>query len=310
MRTAVPTNSTTVRSHILRSQRALLEQGLRALGRVSPSGAATVAVRMFLTPQRRARPAHEVELLRGARHLIVPGEPRATGPVARLPLASWTWGDAGPQVLLVHGWEGRGAQLGPLVAPLVRAGFRVVAFDAPAHGDSPGGIASLVHFADAVQRVARAHGPFEALVTHSMGGAAATWAQRDAPVARSMVMISPPSDVRDFTRRLSDALSFGDGVRAQVDRRLAARLGVAPAELAMERLAPSMRVPLLVVHDEDDRDVPIASGELVASRWPGARLMRTRGLGHRRILRDPEVLRAAVDFIVSRCALIVHPHLP
>ncbi|MFO0625017.1 MAG: alpha/beta hydrolase [Polyangiales bacterium] len=295
-----PKNSTTVRSKIQHARQALLGRGLQALGRAAPAGAAAVAERMFLTPRRHPRPAPEQAALATARHLLVPGEPDAPGPVERGPLASWEWGDAGPRVLLVHGWEGRGAQLAPLVPPLLAAGFRVVTFDAPSHGDSPGARSSLVHFADAVRRVARAWGPFEAMITHSMGGAAAAWAQRDAPLARSMVMIAPPADVREFTRRLSEALSLGDAVRARVDDRLATRFGVAPAELAMARLAPTMNLPLLVVHDEDDREVPITSGELVAARWPGARLLRTRALGHRRILRDEAVIRAAVDFVSAR----------
>ena len=48
------------------------------------------------------------------------------------------WGD-GPVVYLVHGWGGRGSQLASFVEPLLVAGFRVVMFDAPAHGDSDHG---------------------------------------------------------------------------------------------------------------------------------------------------------------------------
>lgn len=285
--------STTVRSN---PWRVLLGASVSSLGRIAPGGAALIAERLFLTPTRHARPEGERTLLSSARHLLVPAA-ASEGGIERPMLSTWTWGDEGPRVLLVHGWEGRGAQLGPLVQPLVEAGFRVVTFDAPAHGDTPGELASLLHFADAIERVCAAHGPFFGMVTHSMGGAAATWAQRERPLAEAMVMLCPPSDVRDFTRKLSEALRLGDDVRERIEARLSARLGVHPAALAVDRVAPSMRAPLLVIHDRDDREVPLRSGELVASSWPGARLVRTSGLGHRRILKDAAVIGEVIGFV-------------
>ncbi len=268
-----------------------LRTGLGLLGAVSTEGAALVAEHLFLTPKRHQRPAAEFDVLGRARQLLVPN-PEGEGH-----LASWEWGTEGPRVLLVHGWEGRGAQLGPMVEPLLARGFRVVTFDAPAHGSSPGKTSSLVHFAEAIERVARAYAPIEAIITHSMGGAAMTWAFRAGPLAKRVVMIAPPIDVRDFTRQLTTALSLSEEVRESVHRRLERRLGVAPEELQVKRLAPRMTTPLLVIHDENDHDVPIACGEAVAASWPGATLVRTRGLGHRRILRDDAVIAGAVRFV-------------
>jgi pimeloyl-ACP methyl ester carboxylesterase len=53
----------------------------------------------------------------------------------------------------------------------------------------------------------------------------------------------------------------------------------------------------LIVHDEDDDEVPFVRGEALANAWPGARLHVTRGLGHRRILRDPDVVSHVCAFI-------------
>jgi pimeloyl-ACP methyl ester carboxylesterase len=268
-----------------------LKAGLGVLSTVAPSGAAAVAEHLFLTPKRHPRPAAEHEVLVSARHLLVPSDDG--------PLASWEWGDEGPRVLLVHGWEGRGAQLGALAAPLVERGYRVVTFDAPAHGDSPGSIASIVHFARAIRAVARAYGSLEAIVSHSMGGPSTAWALTEGPLAKRVVMICPPIDVRDFTRQLSHALALGEPVRAAVEARLARRLGVAPEDLHVAKLARRMTTPLLLVHDEDDREVRIGCSERIAASWPGAELVRTRGLGHRRILKDPAVIETAIRFIAA-----------
>jgi pimeloyl-ACP methyl ester carboxylesterase len=214
-------------------------------------------------------------------------------------LATWEWGDQGPRVLLVHGWQGRGAQLGSFVDPLLSRGFRVVTFDAPAHGASPGTRSSLVHFARAIESVAAATGPLHAAVAHSMGSPSLTWAFRNGALAQRVVFIAPPVDVDDFTRHMASLLNLGPDVVRATQRRLERRLGASTAELHMQRLAPRMRVPLLVFHDEDDRDVPLRCGELVANAWPGAELVRTQGLGHHRILRDRAVLERAVEFLVQ-----------
>lgn len=268
-----------------------LRTGLGLLSRMTPDGAALVAERLFLSPRRRARPAAELDLLARARHVLVPSE--------HGPIAAWEWGDEGPRVLLVHGWEGRGAQLGALVEPLVAIGFRVVTFDAPGHGDTAGSISSLFHFARSVHAVVAAFGPFHAVIAHSMGGAATAWALHQAPFARRVAMVAPPIDVRDFTRQLGRALGLEEDVRDRIHRRLGERFGVSVESVRAEALAPDMRAPLLVVHDEDDRDVPIRCGELYAERWPGATLVRTRGLGHHRILRDDAVVRTLVRFVAE-----------
>ena len=283
---------------------------MRVLARVSPEGAAAIAERMFLTPRRHPRPAPEREILAKGRPLFLPtrhGE-----------LAAWEWGpeepvrfassppfDA-PSVLLVHGWEGRGAQLGALVGPLTALGFRVLTFDAPAHGDSPGERSSLFHFAEAISRAGEVltsapavegSGPFHAIVAHSMGGAATLWASRHGQLARRLVLVAPPIDLRDFTRSLSRTLGLPDAVRGRVHQRLGSRFGVPIEAARAERLASEMHGPLLVLHDEDDQEVPIACGEAIVRAWPGAELVRTRGLGHRRILRDAGSLDAVVRFI-------------
>jgi pimeloyl-ACP methyl ester carboxylesterase len=290
-------NSTTVRTQkqvpwALRATR----RGMGVLSRVSPAGAAAVAERLFLTPRRHARPESEREILQRARPLLLRSQHGQ--------LAAWEWGESTPsssrpRVLLVHGWEGRGAQLGAFVDPLTALDFRVFAFDAPAHGDSPGDRSSLFHFADAVTRAVEQFGPFHAIVTHSMGGASTLWASRNGPLASRLVMIAPPIDLRDFTRTLSRTLGLPEEVRGRIHVRLGRRFGVAVDEVRAEKLAATMHGPLLVVHDENDRDVPLACGEAIANAWPGAEMYRTRGLGHRRILHDPATLRTIVRFVAQ-----------
>jgi pimeloyl-ACP methyl ester carboxylesterase len=283
--------STTVRSNApaVPAEIRTARTALRWLSVASPDLAAAVAERMFRTPRRFPRPADEHDRLAQARKFLVPHGDRA--------LAAWEWGEAGPRVLLVHGWEGRGAQLGAWIEPLTTLGYRVVAFDAPAHGDSPGTATTFFEFADAIAHVAEAVGSLHAIVAHSMGGAATAWAARSRPLAKKYVMIAPPSDLRDFTRDFARAFGLDDAVRTRMEGRLERLVGHRLADASVEGLAASARGPLLVVHDLGDREVPFERGRAIARAWPDAVLHRTDGLGHRRILRDPEVVRLVERFV-------------
>lgn len=264
--------------------------GMQALSRLSPEAAAAVAEHLFLTPRRRPRPPSEVDLLAPARRLSLR--------TRRGEVAAWQWGSpAAPPVLLVHGWEGRGAQLGGFVTPLLARGLSAITFDAPAHGDSEGRRSSIVHFADAVESAAEAFGPLQAIVAHSMGAPATLWASREGALARRLVLVAPPIDVRDFTRAMARTLGVPDDVRERVHRRLHAHLGVPVESLRADRIAARLRGPLLVVHDEEDREVPVACGEAIARAWPAAEILRTRGLGHHRILRDAAIQARVADFV-------------
>ncbi|MBK8857246.1 MAG: alpha/beta fold hydrolase [Opitutaceae bacterium] len=134
---------------------------------------AGLATRVFCHPLRGRRPPREDGYLAAARRVPLPA------PAGEL--AAWQWGDdARPLVLLVHGWEGRGSQLGAFAAPLVSAGFKVVAFDAPAHGDSPGEETNIRLLTEALQTAVRLYGPLHAVIGHSWGaaGAAPCWRRR------------------------------------------------------------------------------------------------------------------------------------
>ena len=64
-------------------------------------------------------------------------------------------------------------------------------------------------------------------------------------------------------------------------------------------LAPSASTPpLLVVHDENDEAVDVGQGRQIAAAHPGkTELLVTSGLGHNRILADPQVIERISSFV-------------
>ncbi|WP_164011519.1 alpha/beta hydrolase [Pyxidicoccus trucidator] len=278
-------NSTNVRTKLTLTG---IRATARGLGVVAPGVAAAWAERLFRSPRRtrRSRTAEEV-LAQGQRRVLKLGGER---------VSVWSWGE-GPRVLLVHGWSGYGGQLTAYVAPLVQAGFSVVTYDAPGHGVSSGRLSSLPEMADMVARVARATGGPYAVVAHSLGAAATALAMRDGLKVERAVFLSPPTDPRWAVRAFGKMLGFSEGIQKRLSARLEARFDMRLRDMVLPHFVPLLQVPLRIFHDVGDREVPVEAGEAVARAWPGAKLTRTEGLGHHRILYAPEVVAPAVAFL-------------
>lgn len=271
----------------------LLRGAMGVLSRTAPDVASRIAVDLFMKPRRFTPPPRERELLAEA----TPFDVRLG---VTLSVRAWRWG-IGPAILLVHGWEGRGAQLSAFVRPLLAGGFSVITFDAPGHGASAGTRSSLPHFAWSVRGVAdaAAGGAPRAIIAHSLGCAATTLALKDGLTAERLVYISPPLDPSDYVARFGDILNISTPVLDRMKRRIEERFLRKWSDYSLRETAREMTTPLLVVHDRDDDDTSYDGGAALAAAWPGARMLSTSGLGHRRILREPSVIEAAATFVAT-----------
>ena len=296
---ASPRNSTIVRSREMALGQCVTLAGVGALSRVAPALAARMAARLFLTPPRHPVPERERDLSTRAN--------RTTVRVAGRRVVSWTFG-AGPRILLVHGWGGRGAQLGAFAEPLAARGFSVAWFDGPAHGASDGRQVTIPETATALHAVVDAVGPVEGIIAHSGGGMVTAWAVRrwlldgfvDLPGA--IALVAPPADFVGYFEHFARRSRLSEAARGQLRHQLEARVGAPLRAFQLPRLAAELPIAALVVHDRDDMEVPWTNGADVAAAWPGAELVTTQGLGHRRILRDAG--------IVARVTAFLAEHLP
>lgn len=271
---------------------ALFRGAFRVLHAVAPGLALAWATRAAIRPRRHQRPQREEELLRrGHREVVDAGEGHL--------LTTWRFGAAPRKVLLVHGWEGRGAQLGAFVDPLLDAGFEVVLFDHIGHGESVGRRSSVIRFRDGIRAVAQARGPFHGCIAHSMGAAATTLAMEGGVSFERVVFVAPPWDLAGYIERFVALMTGVRGLAGRILERFEQHYGVRAEEVSMSALVPRRSEPLLVLHDLGDRDVPLHEGRRVAESWKGAGLMEGVGLGHRRILRDPDMVRRGTLFLAG-----------
>lgn len=324
-------NSTNVRAFSEQAQSRVWEQvrerkGARAvrflLGiaeRYAPRFGARLAVRLWLTipPARRGVATPDGATPAGARYAA--GIATAAGATAggataaryaagtrdvlERGVVAETWGD-GPPVYLLHGWAGHRGQFAAFIEPLVGAGFRVVAIDAPGHGESgPGrhgrGLADMLDFIGALHSATVRYGRPHTVIGHSFGASAVAVAALDGLRADRLVLIAPVANVAsglDFFARVS---GVGPRIQSrmvpQVERVIGRPAGT--FDIALRSAEREELPPALVIHDTQDKEVPFGNGALVAGAWPDGRLVPTEGLGHKRILRDAGLVSTVIGFV-------------
>jgi len=291
---ALPANTTVLRTKELER----VGRPLRLAERVHPALAGRLAGWLFRHPRRHATPAREEAWLASAERLRLPYEPpQGAGRDAPRELAALAWGE-GPTVLLQHGWEGRARQMGAFAAPLVERGLRAVALDAPAHGASGGRASSLIEFAAGLRSAGLVLGPVRGDVAHSLGAAATTMAAAQGLRTERLAFIAPPFDLDVYFELFLGALGLGEDVHARMIRGFERRFGHPWDDLRRVTVDGRGEAPLVVVHDEDDPETPLAGARAVADAWAHAHLHVTCGLGHRRVLRS----RAVVETVATHFA--------
>jgi pimeloyl-ACP methyl ester carboxylesterase len=206
-----------------------------------------------------------------------------------------------PVVLLVHGWGGHAAQMLPLAESLAARGLRPVLLDLPAHGRSRGSMSALPQFARAIEYVAaRLHQQgFElrALVAHSLGASAAAYVAGRGIAMSRLVLLAPPASPPAFTRSFAQVFGLSEATRDAMQKRIEARQGLPMPLFESASLGPRIRVPTLVVHDKGDTVNRFAECQAFAQAIGDARFVATEGLGHRKMLKDAQVLGEVAIFV-------------
>jgi len=247
--------------------------------------------RLFATPIKHKIPKREFEMNEKSR------QEKVLIPAISKEVMVYHYGTSARKILLVHGWSGRGTQLVKIADELLRLGYSTISFDAPAHGKSSGKTTLMPEFIAAILELERQFGPFEAAIGHSLGGMSLLNAMRQGLKLKRLVTIASGDVVQDimddFTYKLRMKHKVSNMMRVHFENKFGETMESFSAYLS----AKEIDIPVLVIHDNDDEDIPVKAGIHIHKFLKNGQLMITRGLGHRKILGDEKVIEAALEFI-------------
>lgn len=215
-------------------------------------------------------------------------------------LAVTTWGEDGPAVLLMHGWGGARAQMTGFVEPLLAAGYRVVAYDQPAHGESNGRITNVLEIAPTMDLVMQREGKFEAIIAHSFGTLITSYAlvKRNFPPPSKLVYFGSFNRLLDSLPRFQALANLPDEIIAGLRGMIYENFGRDVLDVIVnENLVKQIHIPALMFHDRVDNATPVEDSRMIANAWTEAQFIETDGLGHRGALQSSEIHAQVVKFL-------------
>ena len=212
-------------------------------------------------------------------------------------LRGFVAGDGSKTVLLVHGWESRAAHMLGFLPELLRAGFRVAAFDGPAHGASEGEKGHVAEMGRVVLAAREAFGTVDAIIAHSAGSPASLYAMTHGLNVEASVHIAGPASFERVLQRFAAACGLHGAELIRFRGLVHEALGIDPQLLEEEEIVRGLTHAALLIHDEGDKEVPFEESRRLHARWHSSELLPVTGLGHRWIIQDRDVIKNAVAFL-------------
>jgi pimeloyl-ACP methyl ester carboxylesterase len=251
------------------------------------------AARLFTSPIKHTIPKRELEMDRLARQevLLIPSIQKR--------INVYHSGATLKKILLVHGWSGRGTQLVKFTEAFEKLGFQIVSFDAPAHGKSPGNTTLMPDFIASILEIEKQFGPFEAAIGHSLGGMSLLNAVKEGFKIKRLTIIGSGDIVKDiiddFVKKLQLNSKIGDLLRIHFEKKSNRTMD----SYSSFHAASEISIPVLVIHDENDQEVPVSCAHHIHQHLKNGDLMITQNLGHRKILGDAAVIQKTIQFITT-----------
>jgi pimeloyl-ACP methyl ester carboxylesterase len=260
---------------------------LKLFGSLFPKVLAPLALRLFLTPFRI--PAGEKEKaqakLASQKYLYFRNSK----------IAVYDWGGNGPKVLLVHGWSGRGTQMGSIALWLQAQGYHPFSFDAPGHGKSNGKTCSMLAFSETINFIQEEYGMVMA-VGHSLGGASLILSQSMGQRFFQIATISAPASVADAMTQFGKRLGWSRALLANTMEYTENKFNTTLESVSAASLSQTIWCDGLVIHDEGDQEVTVRNAEIIHAGWKNSSLVHTQNLGHFKILHHEQTFQALAGF--------------
>ncbi|MDP3946369.1 MAG: alpha/beta hydrolase [Lutibacter sp.] len=258
---------------------------------LAPPLAVLYAIKLFRTPIRFKTPARENMMADSAQKKLV------MIPELNKEVMVYSYGYSKRKILLIHGWSGRGTQLFKIADKLLENGFMTISFDAPAHGKSSGKTTMMNEFVKTALFLEKEFGPFEIAIGHSLGGMTVLNSVKLGLNVKKAIVIGSGDVITDiikeFVAKIQLKLKLVNKIKQHFYRKFGEDIDNYSAYIA----AKSVKIPTLVLHDTEDKDVPVSCAHHIRQNLEQGEILITNGLGHSRILKDSKVIGRIIEFI-------------
>jgi len=261
------------------------------LSSISTRAVTLFAAKLFTTPIKHKVPKRELAMDSTSKQQLIPI------PAINKSIIVYEYGNSTKKVLLVHGWSGRGTQLFKIADALLKEGYATISFDAPAHGKSPGNSTIMIEFIASIFELERQFGPFEIAIGHSLGGMAVLNAAKSGLEVQKIAVIGSGDVVQDILDNFISRLQLKPIISQKLRNYFETKYGEAMDNYSAYKAASTLEIPILVIHDKNDLEVPVEAGMHIYQHVKNGDLMLTEGLGHRKILGDAHVIQKVIEFI-------------
>ncbi|OUS00592.1 hypothetical protein A9Q81_10425 [Gammaproteobacteria bacterium 42_54_T18] len=209
----------------------------------------------------------------------------------------YRWGE-GAAILCVHGWGGHSGQFTPMIKALVKKGFQVIAFDAPAHGAATGKRTDLTEFSGIIECIIQKEKSPVHIIAHSMGGVASVDVINRGFPALSLTLMGTPLSLEYIVKVTQVQMALGSNIMNAHKRLMETKFGRGVWQrFDLLKSNKELATPLMLVYDKDDTQIVFEVSGSLQRHWAHARSIITEGLGHNRLLRDEKTISGVLDFL-------------
>ena len=265
----------------------------KTLELISSRLASFFGIRLFITPVNFPIPKREQYMLKSAQ------KKRLHIPEIKKEIEILSYGYSKKKVLLVHGWSGRSTQLFAFADKLLENGYMVISFDGPAHGKSTGRTTMMPEFLKTIEKINTTFGPFEAAIGHSFGATSLYNAAATFLDIKTFIAIGSGDRISEIISNFAKNLYLKEKSAKKIQSGLEKKWVIHLDDFSSSTVAKKIKIPVLVVHDKTDGDVPVSCAYKIRQNLEKGSLFITNGLGHTKILRNNEVVHKSIKFIIQ-----------
>ena len=265
----------------------------KTLELISSKLASFFGIRLFITPVNFPIPKREQYMLKSAQ------KKRLQIPEIKKEIEILSYGYSKKKVLLVHGWSGRSTQLFAFADKLLENGFMVISFDGPAHGKSTGRTTMMPEFLKTIEKINTTFGPFEAAIGHSFGATSLYNAAATFLDIKTFIAIGSGDRISEIISNFAKNLYLKEKSAKKIQSGLEKKWVIHLDDFSSSNVAKKIKIPVLVVHDKTDGDVPVSCAYKIRQNLEKGSLLITNGLGHTKILRNNEIVHKSIKFIIQ-----------